>query len=226
MLELLILGLLVIPMSPDHPPIQEQGLATTYDPFGKDITYIRGRRVNMCPQRLACSWWGYSVQPNDRFLAHRTLPCGMRVWIRSMRTKKVSSATVIDRGTFGAVGCHAAGGLRCISCNATGAKHGWCVKIHRYDPGTWRGIADLSPALSEELGFSGMEKVQILYTKKAFHEAHQEWKLRRRFVETRRVSWMQHALQIPKLSSFWKKWVSGDLSEFVEEQLRLKNLEV
>jgi hypothetical protein len=37
----------------------------------------------------------------------------------------------------------------------------WVIKIHPSDPGVWRGILDLTPAVSEALGHNGFEKVNM-----------------------------------------------------------------
>lgn len=184
MLEILLIWWLVLNPPPvEHPPVREQGIATYYNPFGADFVYVRGKRVNMCPSKLACSWWGYKARPEDLFLAHRSLPCGMTVWVKNPRTRKTATAVVLDRGTFGAMGCYQQGSLRCVPCGALQAKPGWCIKIYKNDPGRWRGIADLSPALTEALGHNGMEKVQILYTQQALQRARQEWRQRREAIE-------------------------------------------
>lgn len=177
MLLLFLINLAI--QAADLPPVRETGIATAYNPFGSDTAYIRGRRVSLCPGKLACSWWGWKAGLKDLFVAHRTLPCGMQVWVRNVRTKKVALATVLDRGTFGAVGCHRPGGLRCVSCDEPAAKPGWCLKINKHSPGRWRGIADLSTALVKAISHNGREKIQILYTKAEHRRAAKEWQRRK-----------------------------------------------
>jgi hypothetical protein len=43
------------------------------------------------------------------------------------------------------------------------------MKIKRNQPGQWRGILDLSPAVADALGHNGRERVRIFYQKVASH---------------------------------------------------------
>lgn len=217
MLETIVIYLAIHQMVLEKPPVREQGIATYYNPFGSDIVKVRGKRVNMCPGKLACSWWGYRAGPNDLFLAHRSLPCGMKVWVRNVRTRKMAQARVLDRGTFGALGCYRPGSLRCVSCGDPDAERGWCIKIYKHEPGRWRGIADLSPALTKALKHNGMEKVQLLYTKAAFKEANQEWQRRRTDLEARRMSRMPKSVPLQRVQDLWAFWIPGGVRESLEE---------
>ena len=60
---------------------------------------------------------------------------------------------VLDRGPFGAI-------------LPTGE---WGVKIHKDEPGAWRGILDLSPAVADALGHNGRERIRVFYQRLAHH---------------------------------------------------------
>lgn len=81
---------------------------------------------------------------NDLGIAHRTLPCGTRVVIINQRTQKWAVARVMDRGPYGAL-----------------YNGQWVLKRSNKDPGSWRGGADLLPAVAKKLGHNGFEKVTI-----------------------------------------------------------------
>jgi hypothetical protein len=60
---------------------------------------------------------------------------------------------VLDRGPFGAI-------------LPTGE---WGVKIHKNEPGDWRGILDLSPAVADALGHNGRERIRVFYQRVSSH---------------------------------------------------------
>ena len=60
---------------------------------------------------------------------------------------------MLDRGPFGAI-------------MPTGE---WGVKIHKDEPGDWRGILDLSPAVADALGHNGRERIRVFYQRVASH---------------------------------------------------------
>src|SRR5262245_17644261 len=76
---------------------------------------------------LACS--GVKVRENDMVCAHRSLPCGTPVVIQSMRTKKVATCVIMDRGPFG----------------ATLPNGEIILKIYPHEEGVWRSLIDVSP---------------------------------------------------------------------------------
>jgi len=45
----------------------------------------------------------------------------------------------------------------------------WGVKIHKNEPGDWRGILDLSPAVADALGHNGRERIRVFYQRVAPH---------------------------------------------------------
>lgn len=88
-------------------------------------------------------------------IAHRFWPLGRRVRICSYKTGKCTTSFVGDRGPFGA--CDKKGmNPRTFVCRGR-----WFVKIRRRDPGTWRGIADLSRCVAKRLGRIRMQRVRL-----------------------------------------------------------------
>jgi len=84
------------------------------------------------------------VAPSDLGLAHRKLALGTVVAVQNPRTGKIAVGLVIDRGPYGAV-----------------HEGEWAIKLKRNDPGTWRGCADLTPALGKAIGHNGREAVRL-----------------------------------------------------------------
>jgi hypothetical protein len=73
--------------------------------------------------------------------------------LENPRTGRFALCEVLDRGPFGAI-------------MPTGQ---WGVKIHRDEPGDWRGILDLSPAVADALGHNGRERIRVFYQRVANH---------------------------------------------------------
>ncbi len=121
--------------------IADRGLATRFGDPGDplDGEYLSCTRQPMAAGQMAC--------------AHRTLPCGTVVMLANPRTKKVAVCQVLDRGPFGAI-------------LPTGD---WGFKLSKADPGDWRGIIDLSPAVADALDFNGRERMNVIYQKVARH---------------------------------------------------------
>jgi hypothetical protein len=107
--------------------VHSRGLATR---FGDPGDPLDGNHLSCTHQKL---------QPGQLACAHRTLPCGTVLMLENPRTKRVAVCQVLDRGPFGAI---------LPSGN-------WGLKRHAYEPGDWRGILDLSPAVAEALEFNG-----------------------------------------------------------------------
>jgi len=76
--------------------------------------------------------------------AHRVLPCGTLLLLENPRTRMMTFCRVLDRGPYGAL-----------------LNGKWVIKIRWSDPGTWRGVLDLTPAVSDALGHNGFEKVRM-----------------------------------------------------------------
>lgn len=93
---------------------------------------------------------GRKIMPHDLMIAHRTLPCNARVRVTNVRTGASVDATVGDRGPYGA--CRP---------GTSGKACEWFIKRHRREAGTWRGIADLTPAVAEAIGHKSFGRVKI-----------------------------------------------------------------
>ena len=118
-----------------QPMIGERGLATR---FGDPGDPLMG-------EHLYCT--GKKIEPGQLACAHRTLPCGTTVVLENPRTGRLAVCEVLDRGPFGAR-------------LSTGE---WGFKIRPSDPGKWRGVIDLAPAVAEALDFNGRERVRLYY---------------------------------------------------------------
>lgn len=87
-------------------------------------------------------------------IAHRTWPLGSKVRVCSVSTKKCAFSFVGDRGPFGA--CDERGMGKGHVC-----KGKWRVKIHKSDPGVWRGVVDMSKCVSDKIGGKGLRMVIV-----------------------------------------------------------------
>ncbi len=113
----------------------ESGLAAVYGYPGDHLT----------GGPLACT--GKVLRPTDRVCAHRTLPCGTTLVIQSLRSRRIATCQVLDRGPYGA---------RLPSGR-------FVIKTHSQERGTWRGVVDLSPAVARMLGVHTSEPVRLFY---------------------------------------------------------------
>ena len=118
-----------------QPVVAERGLATR---FGDPGDLLAG-------DHLYCT--GKKVEPKQLACAHRTLPCGTVVMIENPRNGRFAVCEVLDRGPFGAL----------LDSGE------WAFKIRGTDPGEWRGIIDLSPAVADALEHNGRERVRLYY---------------------------------------------------------------
>lgn len=118
-----------------QPMSAERGMATR---FGDPGDMLAG-------DHLYCT--GKKIGPKQLACAHRTLPCGTVVVLENPRTGRFAVCEVLDRGPFGAK-------------LDTGE---WAFKIRATDPGRWRGVIDLAPAVSDALDHNGQERVRLFY---------------------------------------------------------------
>ena len=96
---------------------------------------------------------GRQVRPTDHVVAHRTLPCGTRVRVTNLRTGLKTIATVANRGPYGAcLDDDYRGGFRCNK---------WALKRRRSDPGRWRGVLDITPAVATAIEHDGWDRVRL-----------------------------------------------------------------
>jgi len=119
----------------------DRGLATR---FGDPGDLLAGKHLSCTHQPL---------QPGQLVCAHRTLPCGTTLILENPRNGRFALCEVLDRGPFGAI-------------LPTGH---WGVKIRKNQPGDWRGILDLAPAVSNALGHNGRERIRVFYQRVAHH---------------------------------------------------------
>jgi hypothetical protein len=119
----------------------DRGLATR---FGDPNDRWAGKQLSCTQQKL---------RPGQLVCAHRTLPCGTTLILENPRTGRFALCSVLDRGPFGAI---------------LPSGH-WGLKIHKRDPGAWRGILDLSPAVARALRHNGRERIRVFYQRVASH---------------------------------------------------------
>jgi hypothetical protein len=119
----------------------DRGLATR---FGDPGDQWAGKHLSCTHQRM---------QPGQLACAHRTLPCGTTLILENPRNGRFAVCEVLDRGPFGAI---------------LPSGH-WGLKIHRKEPGDWRGILDLAPAVARALGHNGRERIRVFYQRIAPH---------------------------------------------------------
>lgn len=94
---------------------------------------------------LACAP-GHRPTPTMRVCAHRSMRCGTRLVLQSVKTGRVTICAVMDRGPFGRLDANG------VWFN--GAKH-------PEREGTWRGILDTTPAIYRELGVRGITELRV-----------------------------------------------------------------
>jgi hypothetical protein len=119
----------------------ETGIATR---FGDPMDFLSGSHLK-CTQG--------KMQDGQMVCAHRTLPCGTVVMLENVRTGRFAVCQVLDRGPYGA--------------NLPNGHIG--LKTRAREPGTWRGVVDLSPAVASALNLNGRERVRMFYQKVARH---------------------------------------------------------
>lgn len=97
-------------------------------------------------QALACSPKKH-VDNQMHVCAHRYLPCGTVLIIQTVRTNRTTWCTIMDRGPYGAI------------IESDGQKR-WGLKIKYTDPGRWRGILDMTPAVAADMHHRGFEMIR------------------------------------------------------------------
>ncbi len=118
-----------------QPISSDHGMASR---FGDPGDLYAGEHLSCTRQKMG---------PNQMVCAHRTLPCGTPIVVENIRNGRIAVCAVADRGPYGAI-----------------MKSGrWHIKRHEKDPGTWRGLIDLSPSMAKALAFNGFENVRLFY---------------------------------------------------------------
>lgn len=108
------------------------------------------------------------INDTDHVCAHRSYPCGTLLIVENQKTGERNWCEVRDRGPFGA-SVFAADGSKVMN----GKRQGWYIKIRQGDlpphelcpdggcTGKWRGILDMSPAVSRGMGHTGWGTVKV-----------------------------------------------------------------
>jgi len=163
-------GLTPPPAIDPLPPIQERGLATGYAAWKKEYMTIRGRKVKVSTGKPYC-WWYRKVKRGDPIVAHRSLPCGTRVYVQVAGTDRGAWLTVGDRGPYGAC-IHKKDLPRGVTWKPSpwcrkkyGRRWVWYVKKRPRWPGIYRGVMDISHTARRIIGHSGFQHVIIRYWK-------------------------------------------------------------
>ena len=111
------------------------------------------------------------VSITDHQCAHRYYPCGTILIIENSRNKKRTWCEVADRGPYGA-NVFVSKEDRTVVYTSSGKKAWYVKKRKGHAPpedlcpsgscvGRWRGILDMSPAVSNALGHNGFERVNV-----------------------------------------------------------------
>lgn len=114
-------------------------------------------------QKVACKPNG-KVNDYHHVCAHRSYPCGTILIIENTKNNQRTWCTVMDRGPYGA---NVFAGTSMVM---SGSRPAWYIKIDHNDKpicpngectGRWRGVLDVSPAVSRAMGHDGFEIVKI-----------------------------------------------------------------
>lgn len=145
---------IVLPPAPD-----EKGVGSTFG--GDGDKWIGGR--------MACAPHDY-VNKTDHVCAHRSHPCGTILIIEYPQTGLRSWCIVADRGPYGANVFASDGKTKLKSSDGS---YAWYIKIKNSDSppaiecptkdciGKWRGILDISPAVTKDLGHPGWGPIRV-----------------------------------------------------------------
>jgi hypothetical protein len=177
--HVLVVAVLFSFFDSDLPPVQQKGLATGYAAWKKEWMNIRGRRVRVSTGKPYC-WYYRKVKRGDPIVAHRTLPCGTKVYVTNLANGRGAWMPVGDRGPYGACGPKRKV-LRLIKrlspplrkkvvwkpskwCRKKyGKRSVWYVKLRASWPGEWRGVMDISHTARRLIGHDGWENVTLRY---------------------------------------------------------------
>lgn len=112
------------------------------------------------------------VSTKEHQCAHRYYKCGTILIVENKRNGKRSWCEVADRGPYGA-NVFLRQEKRLVPVYSESGRKAWYVKKRKsHDPpddlcpsgncvGRWRGIVDLSPAVSDAIGHNGFERVNL-----------------------------------------------------------------
>lgn len=160
---------------PDLPPVQERGLASGYAAWKPEWIRLGKRRLKVSNGKPYC-WWFKKVRRGDPIIAHRSLPCGTRVYVSLAGQEVGAWVRVGDRGPYGA--CARRSDLQRLQkrlnrklttwaspwCQARYGKDWlWYIKKRSHWPGHYRGIADISHTARRLIGHNGWQNVKLRY---------------------------------------------------------------
>jgi len=117
--------------------LYEEGVASWYGSGVKNDGGLHGRITAT----------GEVFNPDLKTAASRSIPLNTTVLIEIPRTGAKAWCRVNDRGPYGAMN-----------------EGEWIVKLTKEDPGSWRGVMDLSKGCASELEFNfnqGFEQIKI-----------------------------------------------------------------
>jgi hypothetical protein len=135
----------------------ESGIATRYGEPGDKFAQ----------QGTACKPHN-KINQYEHTCAHRWWPCGTLLIVENTKTKERNWCVVRDRGPYGA-NVFAADGTKVMA----GSRAAWYIKIRKDDPppddlcpgggctGKWRGVLDMSPAVSKGMGHTGWGHIKV-----------------------------------------------------------------
>jgi hypothetical protein len=141
-----------LPSNPD-----DSGIATRYGSPGDKFAQ----------QGTACKPHD-KINDYDHVCAHRWYPCGTLLIVENSKTGDRNWCVVLDRGPYGA-NVFAADGSKVMAGN----RAAWYIKINKDDPppaefcpeggctGRWRGILDMSPAVSKGMNHTGWGPIKF-----------------------------------------------------------------
>jgi hypothetical protein len=131
---------------------------------------IRGRKVQVSTGKPKC-WWYRKVKRGDPIVAHRTLPCGTKVYVQVAGTNRGAWLTVGDAGPYGACVRQAERppGTTWKPSKWCRKRYGkdyvWYVKKRSHWPGFYRGVMDISHTARRLIRHNGFQDVIIRYWK-------------------------------------------------------------
>lgn len=159
----------------DLPPVREKGLASGYAAWRPEWLRLGKKRLKVSNGKPYC-WWLRKVRRGDAIIAHRSLPCGTKVYVSVVGRTDGAWVRVGDRGPYGA--CARKSDIRKLQkrlskklttwpstwCQARYGKDWlWYIKRRSHWPGHYRGIADISHTARRLIGHNGWQNVTLRY---------------------------------------------------------------
>ena len=98
------------------------------------------------------------IVDQDHVVAHRTAPCGARIRVCNPHN---GLCTVAVKGTSGPFGATLGPTETPLTDRPYRPDTRWTTKIRPDDPGTWRGILDMTTSVRDAIGHSGWGQVTV-----------------------------------------------------------------